>query len=60
MANLASTYRNQGCYNESLELVVTCVYLREKVLGIGHPYTVSSLTTLGTWQAEQATVCQII
>lgn len=52
MVNLAWTWKSQDQHDKSLELMVTCVCLQEKILGIDHPSTVSSLATLRTWQVE--------
>jgi hypothetical protein len=44
MANLASTYRNQGRWNEAEQLEVQVMDMRKKLLGAEHP------DTLTVWQ----------
>jgi hypothetical protein len=46
MANLASTYRNQGRWKEAEVLEVDVVEISKRVLGEGHPDTGSTVTTL--------------
>ncbi|KAL4749727.1 P-loop containing nucleoside triphosphate hydrolase protein [Aspergillus terricola var. indicus] len=70
MANLASTYRNQGRMANlaftrkslrnipaALALMGRCVELRNEVLGSDHPHTISSSNTLRNWEIAQQT-CQ--
>ncbi|KAF2730079.1 HET-domain-containing protein [Polyplosphaeria fusca] len=65
MANLASTYRNQGRMNnlaftfkclgkvkQAFSLMQDCCRLQEEVLGSHHPHTVSSQAALAAWQSE--------
>jgi hypothetical protein len=52
MANLASTYREQGRWDEAFALMETCFQRRRQILGERHPYTQSSLNTLNSWRAE--------
>src|SRR6266699_27742 len=42
MANLASTYRNQGRWKEAEELEVRVMETRKRVLGEEHPDTLTS------------------
>jgi hypothetical protein len=45
MANLASTYRNQGCWKESEGLFVQVMEMRKRVLGAEHPDMLLSMAT---------------
>ena len=53
MNNLALIFKNEDRYDEAMELMRACVQLRKKILGVDHPYTVSSLKTLDEWQVKQ-------
>ncbi|KAF2191620.1 putative kinesin [Zopfia rhizophila CBS 207.26] len=46
MANLASTYRNQGRWKEAEELEVQVMETRKRVLGAEHPSTLTSMNNL--------------
>ena len=46
MANLASTYRNQGRWKEAEELEVQVKDTRKRVLGAEHPDTLTSMNNL--------------
>jgi hypothetical protein len=46
MANLASTYWNQGRWKEAEELQVLVTEARKSVLGEGHPDTLTSMVNL--------------
>ncbi|MDI1492405.1 MAG: hypothetical protein OHK93_003619 [Ramalina farinacea] len=46
MANLASTYRNQGRWKEAEELEVRVMETRKRVLGEEHPDTLTSMANL--------------
>ncbi|KAH0544448.1 hypothetical protein GP486_008515 [Trichoglossum hirsutum] len=46
MANLASTYRNQGRWKEAEELEVQVMKTRKRVLGEEHPDTLTSMANL--------------
>ncbi|KYG39759.1 hypothetical protein M433DRAFT_79497 [Acidomyces richmondensis BFW] len=46
MANLASTYRNQGRWKEAEELEVKVVETSRTVLGAEHPSTLTSMANL--------------
>ncbi|KAF1968774.1 kinesin light chain [Bimuria novae-zelandiae CBS 107.79] len=50
MSNLASTYRNQGRWNEAEELNVQT---RKRVLGDEHPHTLSSMNNLASTYMDQ-------
>ncbi|KAJ0358883.1 hypothetical protein COL26b_014447 [Colletotrichum chrysophilum] len=51
MANLASTYRNQGRWKEAEELEVRVMETRKRVLGEEHPNTLTSMHNLVfTWK----------
>ncbi len=53
IANLASTYRNQGRWKEAEELEVQVIETRKRVLGEEHPYTLSSIANLGSIYRNQ-------
>jgi hypothetical protein len=53
MANLASTYRDQGRGIKALKLIEECVILQTRILGTSHPDTLSSRTALLEWQSEE-------
>jgi hypothetical protein len=53
MANLASTYRNQGRWNEAEKLDVQVVDMRKKLFGAEHPDTLTSMRNIVT------TICWI-
>ncbi|EED12700.1 kinesin, putative [Talaromyces stipitatus ATCC 10500] len=53
MANLASTYRNQGRWKEAEELLVQVMETMTRVLGVEHPYTLSSMANLASTLKEQ-------
>jgi putative hemolysin len=46
MANLASTYGNQGRWNEAEQLEVQVMDMRKKLLGAEHPDTLTSMANL--------------
>jgi len=46
MANLASTYRNQGRWKEAEGLELQVMETRKRVLGQEHPDTVASMANL--------------
>ncbi|KAF6786572.1 kinesin light chain protein, partial [Colletotrichum musicola] len=48
MANLASTYRNQGRWKEAEELNVRVIETRKRVLGEEHPSTLTSMGNLAS------------
>ena len=52
MSNLAFTLKEQGRDAEALNLMMNCVQLQSKVLGVNHPDTVSSSTAFIDWQTE--------
>ena len=53
MANLASTYRNQGRWKEAEELEVQVMETRKRVLGAEHPDTLTSMNNLAfTWKGH--------
>jgi len=53
MANLASTYRNQGRWKEAEELEVQVMETRKRVLGAEHPSTLTSMNNLAfTWRGH--------
>ncbi|KAH7390643.1 hypothetical protein BKA66DRAFT_568583 [Pyrenochaeta sp. MPI-SDFR-AT-0127] len=67
MANLASTYRNQGRWNEAEELQVKDLEICLKVLGDEHPDTLTSMGNLastyinqGRWKEAEKLEMQVI
>ena len=53
LANLASTYRNQGRWKEAEELEAQVMETRKRVLGQEHPSTLSSMNNLAwTWKYQ--------
>ncbi len=49
MANLASTYWNQGRWDEAIELIQVVVNLRTKTIGANHPDTLGAVDLLDEW-----------
>jgi hypothetical protein len=56
MNNLAFTWKGTGREIEAVKLMEECIQSRKRVLGLNHPGTISSCTTLDTWKAEQEDV----
>ena len=58
MANLASTYRNQGLWKEAEELFVQVIETRKRVLGAEHPDTLTSMNNLAStfWKDRKSVV----
>jgi hypothetical protein len=54
MANLASTYSNQGRWKEAEELQVQVMQTRKRVLGDEHPDTLTSMHNLAFTLQSQA------
>jgi hypothetical protein len=53
MANLASTFWNQGRWKEAEELEVQVMETRKRVLGEEHPSTLTSMNNLAfTWKGQ--------
>ncbi len=53
MANLASTYRNQGRWKEAEELEVGVMETTKRVLGKEHPDTLTIMANLAfTWKGQ--------
>jgi hypothetical protein len=53
MANLASTYQNQGRWEEAEELKVQVMETRKTKLGADHPSTLTSMHNLAiTWKYQ--------
>ncbi|KAK1977465.1 hypothetical protein LZ30DRAFT_731671 [Colletotrichum cereale] len=50
MANLAYTWESQERYIDAIRLMHDCHGLRQRFLGVDHPDTRSSLSTLTEWQ----------
>ena len=46
MSNLASTYRNQGRWNEAEQLEIQVIDMTKKLLGAEHPDTFMSVANL--------------
>jgi hypothetical protein len=53
MANLASTYRNQGRWTQAKELEVQVMETRKRVLGAEHPSTLTSINNLAHTYMKQ-------
>lgn len=51
MANLAATYRNQGRWDEAIELIQVVVNLRTKNIGVNHPDTLGAIDLLDEWSS---------
>ena len=67
MANLASTYRNQGRWKEAEELEVQVMETRKRVLGLEHPDTLTSMANLastyrnqGRWKEAEELFVQVM
>ena len=56
MANLASTYCNQGRWGEGEELFVKVMETMKRVLGEAHPDTLTSMAYLATTYRSQEKV----
>ena len=53
IANLASTYRNQGRWKEAEDLDVQVMETRKRVLGAEHPSTLTTMNNLAfTWKGQ--------
>ncbi|KAH7007845.1 Tetratricopeptide repeat-domain-containing protein [Microdochium trichocladiopsis] len=53
MANLASTYRNQGRWAEAESLDLQVMEIKKKVLGPEHPDTLTGINNLAcTWKGQ--------
>ncbi len=50
MGNLAATYRNQGRWDEAIQVMSEVVQHRRKKIGFDHPHTIQSIRTLHEWQ----------
>jgi hypothetical protein len=50
MNNLAYTWNSMDKKTEAIDLMQTCVRLREMKLGVDHPHTRSSVLALDSWQ----------
>jgi len=50
MANLVFTWRSQGRDADALVLMESCAQVRQRVLGINHPDTISSVSTIESWR----------
>jgi hypothetical protein len=58
MANLASTYWNQGKWNEAEQLEVQVMDMRKKLLGAEHPDTLTSMANLAsTYNVHSSEAC---
>ncbi|KAK2054987.1 hypothetical protein LY76DRAFT_663205, partial [Colletotrichum caudatum] len=49
MANLAHTWKSQGRYVDAIRLMRDCFALQQRFLGVDHPDTRSSHSTLTEW-----------
>jgi hypothetical protein len=53
MGNLASTYHDQGKFDEAEQLEVQVLDMRKKLLGAEHPDTLSSMGNLASTYHDQ-------
>ena len=53
IANLASTYSNQGRWEEAEQLFVKVMETRREKLGVGHPSTLTSINNLALTYSDQ-------
>ena len=53
IANLASTYRNQGRWKEAEALAIQVMETRKRVLGAEHPDTLTSIANLASTYRNQ-------
>jgi len=53
MNNLAFIWKGLGRDKEAIELMKECVALRTRTIGVNHPQTLSSGTTLLGWRTEE-------
>ena len=67
MANLASTYQNQGRWKEAEDLEVQVMETMKRVLGQEHPSTLTSMANLastyrnqGRWKEAEDLEVQVI
>jgi hypothetical protein len=67
MANLASTYRNQGRWKEAEGLEVQVMESRKRLLGAEHPDTLTSMANLasmyrnqGQWKEAEGLEAQLV
>ncbi|KAK3900246.1 hypothetical protein C8A05DRAFT_17429, partial [Staphylotrichum tortipilum] len=51
MANLAFTWKDQGRHTDAFALMEDCAQARQRVLGVNHPATLSSLATVTEWRS---------
>ncbi len=51
MNNLAHTLKGMEKTSEAIELMSLCVALQLIKLGVGHPHTRSSISTLSSWKS---------
>ena len=49
MNNLTITIKEQGRKEDAIKVITECVELRERILGYGYPYTLSSAAALAGW-----------
>ncbi|KAL2197093.1 hypothetical protein P885DRAFT_68976 [Corynascus similis CBS 632.67] len=52
MYNLAHVWKDMGHHKDAVSMIRTCYDLRQRILGVGHPSTVSTLSTLESWLKE--------
>ena len=51
--NLVFTWKSQGRLSDALELMQSCLHIRQLVLGPGHPNTVSTLSAVTDWLGQK-------
>jgi hypothetical protein len=52
MHNLAITWKDLERQTEAIKLLDACVQLRKRIVGVNHPYFLSSSSTLFAWRVE--------
>ncbi|KAK3687908.1 hypothetical protein B0T22DRAFT_458249 [Podospora appendiculata] len=51
MNNLALAWKDQGRHSDAVALMEECSPARQRVLGAGHPDTLSSLAAVAEWSS---------
>ena len=58
MANLSTTYWNQGRWNEAEQLEIQVMDMSKKLLGADHPDTLRSMANLACTYRDQGNICE--
>ena len=58
MANLGSTYRDQGRWNEAEQLQIQVMDMTKKIFGADHPDTLTSMENLACTYRDQGRICE--